>query len=450
MSSSSEMTHGLQSKNNNLKWSKEEDQRLMQLVLEMGTKWVRIAKKFNHRSDVALKNRYLTFVRQGKVPKPISWRFEDAYARKDLLALQPPKQPRATPPSSESKSVARHVACPSPSNTTLPQPARRSRGRPKRDSLPTHHLDLTCDDTSHFRTKTNKVYSNLNHCDEPESWSSRKPKRIRSCEEPKFEHNDNPNDKIFDDDDQDVDGESSSQTKSEKLTNCNLQVVTELRPKKVAERQNSTVTAMRLGTKGETSFGVVSSAASPNHDSQFNLNKAWQLGCTHRKEEYLPKLLPIPREPLPPLPPLFPSLPSLLPMSLLNSSSSQFLSDKPILNPITLRNTLLAPPSQNLPPIQEPHTESVLSFHRHTSSHVSAEFHTAVSQSSSADAQRIREYLNPHTHNHFEFPRRASCLDAPVAPVRTCQPPTTQMHPSYEALQCLTTLAEPQGPHWQP
>lgn len=49
-------------------WTLEEDQRLIQLVNEMGPKWSKIALFFNSRSDVNVKNRYALFVSKGKAP----------------------------------------------------------------------------------------------------------------------------------------------------------------------------------------------------------------------------------------------------------------------------------------------------------------------------------------------------------------------------------------------
>lgn len=46
------------------KWSKEEDELLLQKVSEIGSKWVRIAKLFNNRTDINVKNRWVVLMRR--------------------------------------------------------------------------------------------------------------------------------------------------------------------------------------------------------------------------------------------------------------------------------------------------------------------------------------------------------------------------------------------------
>lgn len=49
-------------------WSVQEDSLLIEKVHEMGPKWSKIAKFFQNRSDVNIKNRYALFVSKGKAP----------------------------------------------------------------------------------------------------------------------------------------------------------------------------------------------------------------------------------------------------------------------------------------------------------------------------------------------------------------------------------------------
>lgn len=49
-------------------WSAQEDSLLVEKVHEMGPKWSKIAKFFQNRSDVNIKNRYALFVSKGKAP----------------------------------------------------------------------------------------------------------------------------------------------------------------------------------------------------------------------------------------------------------------------------------------------------------------------------------------------------------------------------------------------
>jgi hypothetical protein len=45
-------------------WSNEEDQFLLQMVAEMGKKWVKLTSFFPYRSDIALKNRFQLLMRR--------------------------------------------------------------------------------------------------------------------------------------------------------------------------------------------------------------------------------------------------------------------------------------------------------------------------------------------------------------------------------------------------
>eukprot|EP00301_Raphidiophrys_heterophryoidea_P008404 c13122_g2_i7.p1 GENE.c13122_g2_i7~~c13122_g2_i7.p1 ORF type:complete len:153 (-),score=51.17 c13122_g2_i7:1698-2123(-) len=56
-------------------WSVEEDRLLIELVSNLGTRWALIAHSFQGRTAPALKNRFLGFVRQGRVPRPPRWHF---------------------------------------------------------------------------------------------------------------------------------------------------------------------------------------------------------------------------------------------------------------------------------------------------------------------------------------------------------------------------------------
>ena len=49
-------------------WSEEEDKLLIEKVKEMGPKWAQIVKFFKARSDVNIKNRYAMLVTKGKAP----------------------------------------------------------------------------------------------------------------------------------------------------------------------------------------------------------------------------------------------------------------------------------------------------------------------------------------------------------------------------------------------
>jgi hypothetical protein len=48
----------LDPKINKMEWSEEEDQQLLQKVKEIGNKWMKISKCFNHRTDIQCKNRF--------------------------------------------------------------------------------------------------------------------------------------------------------------------------------------------------------------------------------------------------------------------------------------------------------------------------------------------------------------------------------------------------------
>eukprot|EP00301_Raphidiophrys_heterophryoidea_P021513 c5919_g1_i1.p1 GENE.c5919_g1_i1~~c5919_g1_i1.p1 ORF type:complete len:335 (-),score=62.37 c5919_g1_i1:52-1056(-) len=56
------------------KWAAEEDALLLKLVDEIGPRWSTIAQQLPGRTDNALKNRFLTFIRKGVARRPPSWR----------------------------------------------------------------------------------------------------------------------------------------------------------------------------------------------------------------------------------------------------------------------------------------------------------------------------------------------------------------------------------------
>jgi hypothetical protein len=66
-------------------WTPDEDAFLMQKYIELGTKWVKIAKFFPHRTDAMMKNRFNKIQRREQ-----KWR--ELFARRDHMlsaALQP-------------------------------------------------------------------------------------------------------------------------------------------------------------------------------------------------------------------------------------------------------------------------------------------------------------------------------------------------------------------------
>ena len=54
---------------NNSEWTKEEDELLLEKYKEFGTKWSRIAKFFNNRTNTNVKNRYLAMMRMKEKEK---------------------------------------------------------------------------------------------------------------------------------------------------------------------------------------------------------------------------------------------------------------------------------------------------------------------------------------------------------------------------------------------
>ena len=54
----------------NEKWSEDEDKLLMKMYNESGPKWVRIAMHFPNRTDINIKNRWLTLTRKNIYQNP--------------------------------------------------------------------------------------------------------------------------------------------------------------------------------------------------------------------------------------------------------------------------------------------------------------------------------------------------------------------------------------------
>lgn len=57
-------THYLSPNLNKSEWTEEEDAKLQEFVRHHGTKWSLISKHFSHRTDTALKNRWLVLMRK--------------------------------------------------------------------------------------------------------------------------------------------------------------------------------------------------------------------------------------------------------------------------------------------------------------------------------------------------------------------------------------------------
>lgn len=54
---------------NNEPWTPEEDEKLLRLHNNYGNKWSELAKNFNGRTVLNVKNRWRTFIRRGIIPK---------------------------------------------------------------------------------------------------------------------------------------------------------------------------------------------------------------------------------------------------------------------------------------------------------------------------------------------------------------------------------------------